>query len=160
MTDTIYGGLNGLDFPDINKDGNNDLLLPYIGNNFTFFLYLFDGVNNCFKKLEGFERFPEAVQLKSHSELYYSYHRAGCADLDWVSDLFRIENFKTIHIGHIYGMSCEDRPQVIEIYKVKDKNEQNETLVDKLSYLKNIPNFEDKWEFIETYWNKNYAKFN
>jgi len=164
-TDTLdAGGLSDLEFPDFDNDGNKDLLLTYMGNNFTYRLYLFDKTNNEFKFVEGFDRFPEAMQLKTNPKYYYSYHRAGCADMNWVSDLFYIENFKTIHIGHIDGQGCdfkvEENPQVIEIYKITDNKEENGNLIEKLPYLKNIPNFGDKWDFIKKYWNANYGKFN
>jgi len=48
---------------------------------------------------------------------------------------------------------------VIEIYKVVDNDSEKKTLVEKLSYLKHIPAFGNKWEFIEQYWNQNYEKF-
>jgi hypothetical protein len=154
-------GLAALEFPDFDKDGNKDLMLIYMGNNFTYYLYLFDKKSNTFKRIEGFERFPESIQIKTNSKYYYSYHRAGCADMNWVSDLFYIENFKTIHIAHIYGNGCETKedPLKIEIYKVYNNKEENKKLFKTLPYLKNIPSFGDKWDFIEKYWNANYNKF-
>lgn len=96
-------------------------MVSYIGNNPTYFLYLFDPSKNVFKKLEGFDNFPDAIQLKSYPLFYYSYHRAGCADLNWISDLFKIEKFKAIHIGQIYGQGCAADlklyPQKIDIIK-------------------------------------------
>ncbi len=158
------GGLSDLEFPDFDNDGNKDILLTYMGNNFTYYLYLFDKTNNEFKFVEGFDRFPEAMQLKTNPKYYYSYHRAGCADMNWVSDLFYIDNFKTIYIGHIYGQGCDfkvkENPQVIEIYKITDNKEENEKLLEKLPYIKNIPKFGDKWDYIKKYWNSNYGKFN
>ncbi|MBS3921999.1 MAG: hypothetical protein KGZ37_02475 [Nitrosarchaeum sp.] len=164
INDTINSnGLAYWEFPDINKDGNVDFIYDYIGNNPIIFAYLFDTVTNSFINVDGFEKFPEAVQLKSNPKYYYSYHRAGCADLNWVSDLFKIENFKTIQAGHIYGQGCDfevkENPQVIEIYKVKDNDEINKKLIENLPYQKPIKNFEDKWDFIDTYWNKNYGQF-
>ena len=164
--DTLQsGGLGNVEFIDFNKDGNSDILFTYMGNNSTYDIYLFDKTSNEFKYLKGFDRFPEAIQLKTNPKYYYSYHRAGCADMNWVSDLFYIDNnFKTIHIGHIYGQGCDfevkENPQVIEIYKVLEDNEENKKEIEKLPYLKNIPVFGDKWNFIEKYWNKNYGKFN
>lgn len=83
--------------------------------------------------------------------------------MNWVSDLFKIENFKAIQLGHIRGQGCDfevkENPQVIEIYKVSDNNEEKSKLLKKLPYLKFIPDFGDKWNFIEEYWNRNYKKF-
>jgi hypothetical protein len=157
-------GLAGLSYPDFNKDGDKDIMLTYMGNNFTYYLYLFDNKSNTFKKVEGFERFPEAIQLKSNPKFYYSYHRAGCADLNWISDLFYIDNFKSILIGHLYAQGCnfevQENPQYIEVFKILNNKQENRKLIDKLPYLKNVPKFDYKWEFIKKYWNLNYAKFN
>jgi len=164
LTDTLdKAGLLKLEYVDFNTDKSKDILLTYSGNNPTYFLYLFDTKTNTFKNVKGFDSFPDARQLTTNSTYYYSYHRAGCADLNWVSDLFVIENFKAIQKGHIYGQGCEfeikANPQVIEIYKVLHNNEENKKMIGKLPLLKYIPNFNDKWDFIEKYWNKNYSKF-
>ena len=156
------GGLSNLEFPDFDKDGNKDIILTYMGNNFTYYLYLFDKTKNVFKFIKGFDRFPASQQLKTNRKYYFSYHRAGCADMNWVSDLFFISNFKTIHIGQIYGKGCDadikEEPQIIEIYKIIDNTEYKEKLIAKLPYQKNIPEFGDKWDFIKKYWEKNYLK--
>jgi len=162
--DTIESaGLANIEFPDFNKDNNQDILLTYMGNNSIYLLYLFDQKEKKFKNIEGYLNYPDAIQLKNQPELYYSYHRAGCADLNWISDLFKIVDFKTVQIGHIYGQGCEfevkENPQKIEIFKVIDNNENNKILLEELPYLEFIPNFGDKWNFIEKYWNENYVKF-
>lgn len=163
-TDTLQsGGLGDFEFTDFNKDGNPDILFTFIGNNSSYGLYLFDNKTTEFKYLEGFDRFPEAIQLKTNPKYYYSYHRAGCADMNWISDLFYIDNFKIIQIGHIYGQGCDfeakENYQVIDIYKVLINNEENKKLIKTLPYIKNIPKFDDKWNFIEKYWNNHYKKF-
>ena len=164
LRDTIDSrGLADIEFPDFNKDGYADILLSYFGNNPTYFLYLFDPITKHFKSIDGYMKFPDAVQLKSNLKYYYSYHRAGCADMNWVSDLIKIVNFKIIQVGHIYGQGCDfevkQNPQVIEIYKVTNNDENNGKLVTKLPYLKYIGDFGDKWDFIRRYWNKNYQRF-
>ncbi len=164
MTETLYsGGLRELKFPDFNKDGYSDIMLEYIGNNPTYQLYLFDPKRNVFKRLEGFDKFPASKQVKPESRFYYSYSRAGCADMNWESDLFKIENFKTIFLAHIDGQGCDfdiqENPQKIEVYKVLEQKEASKKLIETLPYLTNIPRFEDKWKFIETYWKNNYTKF-
>jgi hypothetical protein len=77
--------------------------------------------------------------------------------------LFYIDNFKTIHVGHIYGKGCDyevkDNLQTIELYKVVKNDESQKILVEKLPYLKHIPDFGYKWTFIEKYWNQNYSKY-
>ncbi|MEO7978770.1 hypothetical protein [Flavobacterium sp.] len=163
--DTIQsGGLGGVEFVDFNKDKNIDILLTYIGNNPSYDLYLFDKSENKYKFLDGYNRFSEAKQLKANPKYYFSYQRAGCADMNWVSDLFYIDNYKTVHVGHIYGQGCtpdeKENPLEIEIYKIYKNDDVNKTLIEKLPYTKNIPKFDQKWMFIEKYWNKNYGKFN
>jgi hypothetical protein len=138
-------------------------LLTYLNNNPTYFLYLFDSKANRFKKVKDFDKFPEAIKLRSNPKYYYSYHRAGCADANWISDLFTITNFKAIQVGHIDAQGCDFEkelyPQVIRVYKVTNNSEQNGRLISKLPYVKTLKEFEDKWEFLNKYWEKNYAKF-
>ena len=157
------GGLGNIEFVDFNKDSYSDFLITYIGNVATYDLYLFDEQKNQILFLDGFRGFPEATQLETNKKYYYSYHRAGCADMNWVSDLFYIDNFKTVHVGHIYGQGCDyevkDNSQTIEIYKVIDNDENKKIKVEKLPYLNHITKFGDKWTFIEKYWNKNYKKY-
>ncbi len=160
VLDSIYyNGLSSIDFVDFDNDKNIDILISYMGNNPTKELHLFDPKNNDFKFLNGFIEFCDSKPLKSNSKYYYSYQRAGCADQNWVSDVFTIEDFSIIHLGHIYGMSCEDSSKIIEIYKISDNNEEKKKLIEKLPYDKNITTNNDKWNFIEKYWNANYEKF-
>src|SRR5688572_28516493 len=52
LRDTIEsGGLADIEFPDFNNDGFADILLSYLGNNPTYFLYLFDPTTKKFKSL-------------------------------------------------------------------------------------------------------------
>jgi hypothetical protein len=164
LRDTIESeGLADIKFPDFNNDGNPDILLSYFGNNPTYYLYLFDPAMKTFKSIDGYMNFPDAIQLKSNPKYYYSYHRAGCADANWVSDLFKIVNFKIIQVGHIYGRGCDyetnKNPRIISIYKVPNNDEEKGKLIAKLPYEKYIVEFTDKWDFIKTYWNTNYGKF-
>lgn len=156
LNDTLEDGLFGIEFPDFNTDSFVDIMLIYGGNNFAYYLYLFDTSANRFTYVEHFNHFPAAIQLKVNPVYYYSYHRAGCSDFNWVSDFFKIENFKAIHLGHIYGKGCDyesnsEPPPVIEVYKVPNGDEDRKTLIQKLPYQKNIPEFGDKWDFIEKY---------
>ena len=93
----IEDTLSSTDFPlkylDFDKDKNVDIIVTYGGNNFTYLLYQFDHINNTFKNVEGFDRFPQSIQLKANPKYYYSYHRAGCADYNWVSDLYKNSKF-------------------------------------------------------------------
>ena len=163
IRDTLRPGLADIQFPDFDSDGNPDIELSFMGNNSEYNLNLFDIKSNTFKFVKDFENFPEAIQLKTNANFYYSYQRAGCADMDWVSDLFYIHNFSVVKIGHIYGRGCDSETRkplrAIEIYKVLNNKGNDLQLIEKFPYLKNVPKFGDKWDFIEKYWNKNYQSF-
>lgn len=150
-------------FPDINKDGFPDVLLNYRANNTTNFLYIFDVASKKFKGIDGYINFPDAIQLKENPKYYFSYYPNGCSDMNWVSDLFTIENFKAIRVAHMYGKGCDfnvlENPKFIGLYKTDPNNRQTEVLLEKLPYGKSIPGNEDKRPFIEKYWNRNYHKF-
>lgn len=62
LNDTVEsGGLFNIELLDFNKDGNADIMLTYGGNNFSYFLYLFDASTNKFKNVDAFENFPDAI---------------------------------------------------------------------------------------------------
>lgn len=160
--DTLYiSGLSNIELLNFDSDNYPDIVVSYLGNISIKFLYLFDSESNSFKKIVGFDNFPESKRL--FSNYYYSYQRAGCADMNWISDLYKIEFFKIIHLGQIYGQGCEsdieEDPQSIEIYKVLDNGSENMEIFERLSYSETMYNYVDKWEFIEKYWNENYRKF-
>lgn len=164
LRDTIAAvGLDIPGFPDFNGDGYPDILLSYQGSNHTSFLYLFDPATYTFHPIEGFVAFPDAQQLKSNPDLYYSYYGVGCNDLNWISDLFTMVNFKTVRVGHMYGKGCSlnvlENPQFIGLFKIDSVNNQSEWLVEKLPYQQFIPDNESKQAFIKNYWNSNYRKF-
>src|SRR5688500_18388 len=123
QTDTLASaGLWNSEYFDFNQDGNTDIMLTYTGNNDWYYLYLFDPIEQGFNFVEGFDQFPLARPLDKNPGYYYSYYGAGCADLEWVSDLFYIEDFKTIYLGSIYGHGCEfeneEKTGFIEIFQV------------------------------------------
>jgi hypothetical protein len=92
------------------------------------------------------------------TKCYYSYHRSGCADKNWDSDLFFIENFKTFKLGTISGRECENRDEKDGIYIYKSK-ENKETLTETRD-INEIHKFQnDKWDYIKEYWTNNYKKF-
>ena len=121
-------GLADFRFPDFDKDGYRDIMLSYFGNNTSYLLYLFDPATKQFRQIVDYMNYPVSVQLKSNKKYYYSYHRAGCADWNWESDLYKIVDFKIIHLGNIYGQGCDfdvkENPQVIEIYKIPDNEKR------------------------------------
>lgn len=161
LYDTIsWQGLADIKFPDFNNDNYPDILLTHYGNNPTYYLYLFDSNIKHFKNIPNYMSFPDAVQLKSNPNYYYSYHRAGCADMTWVSDMFKIVDFKIIQTGHIIAEGCDPNNGIIQVYKVINNDREKKYLISKLPYLKTLKKYDNKWDFIEKYWNKNFRTFN
>ncbi|WP_162267631.1 hypothetical protein [Leptospira weilii] len=96
------------------------------------------------------------VRFFGGSPYFYSYYQAGCANYDWKSGLFSIENYRTVEIGIIEGNGCEIQNGRIDIYKIKANQK---VLLESLA-LDTIENHQDnKFEFIKEYWTKNYRKF-
>lgn len=146
---------NGAEFKDFNGDGFLDIIIHYITNVPGIYdLALFDQKSGKFKMVQNFDAFPAAEKIKN-SNYYYSYHRSGCADANWDSDLFKIVNYKAIRLGNIQGLGCEriDKNGIF-IHKV-----QNEELIQIEEYKREPNYYNDKWDFIKNYWAKNYRKF-
>lgn len=156
--DTIYvvndSGLNFPAFLDYNEDGYKDVIFHFHANNPTYELALFDPRANTFRLVENYTAYSGAIKIKG-TNYFYSYHRSGCADSNWDSDLLIIKNYKAIRIGNIHGAGCEgEKKNGIFIYKINDNDE---------ILIKSIPRkpgyYADKIDFIEEYWNKNYNLF-
>jgi hypothetical protein len=150
-------------FLDIDKDGYKDIRVFVFSNMPNqCYNYLFDRRLKTFKLIE--HCYLDIQKIKG-TDFFYSYNRVGCADMNWVSHLSKIENYKLINYGYMYGQGCdfevEKYPQVIEIYKVihSDADNDERILVEKLPYQKHIKVFDDKWEFIENYWKRNNKTF-
>jgi len=143
-----------LDILDFNGDGGLDIMINFMGNVDTQSLFLLDKGKNEFKKIKDFDKYPAAKKLKGTNH-YYSYHRSGCADNYWTSDLFTIVDFKVVHLGQIFGEGCEE-PMKVKIYKIgPGKKELTETLPYKLV----TDHKNDKWGFIDDFWTKNYQRY-
>lgn len=161
--DTIIASQNyysNIAYLDIDEDGCDDIRV-FIFSNMPndCITYLFDKKSESFKLLQNCHLDIKKIEKTS---LFYSYNAAGCADMDWESHLSKINNFKLFPIGYIRGQGCDfdtiNNPQTIEIYKILQPNDI-EMKIEELPYLENIPQFEDKWDFIENYWSKNYELF-
>lgn len=142
---------------DFDKNGSADILLDYIGNNSTYFLYLFDSTTSTFRNIDNYLSFPDGQQLDSNRQLYYSYHRAGCADLNWASDLFTIKDFNIIHLAHLYAEGCGGEQEGISVYSVIDINSDSTTLIETIPYSGEENH--DKWNILKKYWNENYSRY-
>lgn len=159
--DTSYTELEcgEIEFLDFNRDGVLDLYITYYSNVPGINeVMLYNVENENFEKVKNMLDFPVAIKIEG-SKYYYSYHRSGCADLNWDSDLFYIENYKAIKVGNIYGNGCDGvgEQQFISISKVnKDSLINIETLsIDTIEFYKDY-----KWGFIRHYWKNNLNKFN
>jgi len=143
------------EFKDYNGDGYRDLVLE-VGSNTPekMEVYLYSPARHGFQELKDARKFPAAERIKGTS-YYYSYHRGGCADLIWVSDLFYIHNSAAVALGSIYGEECKIEEGVY-IYKIHAGKKQ---LVTRLP-IKTIYAYKDgKWGFIAAYWKKYYKRF-
>jgi hypothetical protein len=154
----IRGEYFTTDFQDINSDGYVDILGNLSGNTHERYdLFLFVPKSRTFRKVNSFEQFPAPIKL-SGTKYYYSYHKSGCADMNWDSDLFYISNYKAIRVGNINGRQCytNDEAQGVFIYKVSLGKEK---LVKSLKSEVTSNYQEGKWGFIKEYWTKNWRNF-
>lgn len=142
---------------DFDQDGYKDIIISLLSNNPFQYIYLFDSSAATFNKIINSDEFPYAKPVKGQKNLYYSYQRAGCADLNWISDLFTIKGNQAILLGRISGQGCDNDKKQIIISKPKDTDMQDiQTLPLKL--IEKHAGY--KWGFIEEYWEKNFNKFN
>jgi hypothetical protein len=157
--DTIYVhdtyATNGFNFEDFDNNGILDIRLEQITNvGGVSELIFYDKDKKIFKAVEDFSNYPNPIKVKN-TKYWYSYHRSGCADINWGSELFKIENFKVIKIGEIEGIGCEEEKENgIFIYKTKGDSRKRI-----LSEKREPGYYADKWDYIENYWNKNFKKF-
>lgn len=150
--------ISSFEFRDFNNDGFKDIVVGIFTNlpNVTM-VYLYDTLKRNFSAIENITNFPTPIAIVG-TKLYYSYMRMGCADYNWDSDLFYLDNNKAIKIGKIEGRECsrKDKEWGIEIFKIIGDNRQ---LIESKP-IKTIRKYkDDKWGFIEAYWSKNYKTF-
>lgn len=143
------------EFHDFNGDSLSDIVVhpltnvPGIQN-----LLLFDKVKMSFTQVSDFESFPNPKPILG-TRYFYSYHRSGCADNYWESDLFYIEEFKTHLLANISGNECEGEKGII----VSKSFAGERKIIDKFP-IEILEEYDDqKWGFIADYWKKNYSKF-
>lgn len=159
--DTVYQDStysSEIKFIDFNNDGYQDILIDYLTNVPGIQdLLLYDKQENTFQKIANFQDFPNSIRIRN-SNYYYSYHRSGCADMNWDSDLFYIKNYTAVKIGNINGNQCHDINIKDGIY-INKIHKGKEIQVQKLS-INIIEKYRDyKWGFIAQYWKKNYQTF-
>ena len=117
-------------------------------------ILIFNPKSKSFIEIENFSNFPTSTKIKN-TNYYYSYHRSGCADSNWDSDLFYIKENKVVKIGNIHTIECDnENDNGVYIYKFIGED---------IKQIKLLPienkGFEDKWRFIEKYWSENYKLF-
>lgn len=150
-------GSNGFELEDFDQDGVLDIRIYQITNvGGISEIVMYDKSLKKFRPIVNFGNLNNPVRIKN-TNYYYTYHRSGCADFNWGSELVKIENFEAKEVGvAIEGIGCEhDAPDTgIFVYQYKKDNK-------KLVYAeKRKPGFyDDKWDFIEDYWNKHYKEF-
>ena len=107
-----------------------------------------------FIEILNFSNFPSATKIEE-TNYYYSYHKSGCADSNWDSDLFYIKENRAVKIGNISGLGCTSNSETgIFIYKISNNKK---ALIKKI--LRKPGYYPDKWDFIKKYWTKNYQSF-
>lgn len=142
---------------DFDGDGNKDIFLDKGGNTPNRYDLLIFISTSRFRKIDGFDLFPAPTQIKG-TKYFYSYHKSGCADMNWDSDLFYLRSFKAVQIGNISGSECENSG-------IKDGVYINKVRGTKKTLVKTFPvgmlaKYKDyKWGFIKDYWTKNYKHF-
>ncbi len=140
---------------DFNEDGFLDIELHFMTNvPDVNEILIFNPELKIYTEIENFSSFPASIKIKN-TNYYYSYERSGCADSNWDSYLYYLKENKAIKIGNIHTIECDNESDNgIYIYKINGENKEQIKLIP-------IPKkgFENKWEFIEKYWNENYMKF-
>jgi len=148
-------GLSSFKFIDFYDDGYKDLLIEYLSNvPGVCELALYDKRTKKFALVDNFSEYPDPQKLRG-TPLYYSYHRSGCADSDWDSNLFKIVDNKIIKIGNISGRGCDEKPGIFI-----SKTEGREKIIIKKYPIDVIEKYKNyKWGFIKQYWERYYRKF-
>ena len=143
-----------LEFVDFNEDGFMDIKVSFLSNASGIYdIFLYDKTIDFFKKVNGIQSVPEPQKIKG-TEYYYSYSRSGCSDQNWDSYLFKIKDFNVEKIGNIHAVGCDfsSEKKGVFIYKYK----RNDEILLKKIRLSKINN---KWEFINKYWKRNFLNF-
>ncbi len=157
--DTVYihanYATNGFELEDFDDNGLLDIRMYHLSNiGGISELILYDKKSKSFKEVKNFTEFAQPTKLEN-SEYWYSYQRRGCADANWESKLFRIQDFKAIEMGKIDGIFCDsDTIKGIFIYKT---SEEKMTKIHSEKMRKE--EFIDRDAYVKDYWKNNYKKF-
>jgi len=145
-------------YKDIDQDGHTDILGELGGNTpERYDVYLFVAGSKRFKKVRGFSDFPAPVKIAS-TKYYYSYHKSGCADMHWDSDLFYISDYKVVKIGNISGRQCSTKGEPVGIFIYRFS--KGKKILFKIFKVRETDKYNDgKWGFIRDYWTKSWTQF-
>ena len=155
-TITITDATGGVEIRDFNNDHYPDIILCYLGNVYSCDLYLFDNQTDNFYKVAGFNHFSDCKIIDEKSNLFYSYQATGCANANWKSSLFKIDNFEIQELGRIEANECKGDNQDNKIMIMKIDSLDKVIPIDTLPIEKYNGN---KWNFISDYWANNVNEF-
>lgn len=122
--------ITDFELKDFNLDGFLDVITYHPSNNYLCNLLIYNPNREKFEFIENFYKYSYSQNLNS-SKFYYSYSGAGCAQNDWLSYLYSIENYKISVLGLIEGFGClPNDTNGVYIYKIS----QNDTIL--IQYIK------------------------
>jgi hypothetical protein len=158
--DTVYThdgfASNGFEFEDFDENGIFDIRLFHVSNvSGISELIFFDRGKQTFRAIENFVYFPSPKKIKG-TNYWYSYHRSGCGDQNWGSDMFKIKNYKAIKLADMEGIGYSDVEREYGIFVYRTNGDSRELI---FSEPREPGYYSDKWEFMEKYWHENYAYF-
>ncbi|QQR85424.1 MAG: hypothetical protein IPJ76_12490 [Flavobacteriales bacterium] len=162
--DTVFrfrGPTNGLTVRDFDSDGHDDIIIHHITNMPGIEeLIRYSTHSNGFVEVQLFSSFPSSTELQG-TGLFYSYHRSGCADMNWDSDLFFLDDSMAVRVGNIHGEGCEDITRTLaRISYAADSGTSDDLVVmDSLVFDAGCSSGVSKWDFIREYWTANWKEF-
>ncbi|WP_028376124.1 hypothetical protein [Leeuwenhoekiella sp. MAR_2009_132] len=147
--------ITDFEIKDFDLDGYKDVIIIHPSNRVLETLLIYNSSLQKFILIDNFTNYPSSKKIET-SRFYYSYQGAGCAQNDWISHLYFIDNYKIIDKGLIVGYGClKNEKNGIYIYKIAEKDT---TLI---KYIKNENGFgQEKFDLIDNYWSNNLEKFN
>jgi len=143
-----------IDLYDIDQDGHIDIQFFFNNNEYNQCeTYLYDKVNKVFRLLENCKVAPYKI---NKTDFYYTYMPTGCANNNWESYLYKLEDFQLIPYGRIDGRGC-GKKRMIYIYRITG---EEEILKKKYRYEKAIAKIggSSRLDFYRNYWRANYLK--
>lgn len=143
------------EFMDFDSDGYEDVVIELVGNiPGRLDVLLFDKISRLFKPIDSIKNYPEPILLDVNNGFFYSYSRNGCADNDWISFLFKIEDWSVKEYAKLVFVTCSDDEEKRGLFLIDSKSKFRFRVSTYEEFEGN-----DKWSFIREYWNENYKKY-